>query len=864
MMGQIGLSFGEAVTTSNPGLCAECGLFRRCKHPKMKPTGDGELQTLIVAEAPGAEEDLTGKQLVGEVGQHFRSKLKKYGLNLDRHFWKTNALICRPPDNRDPTKSEIKACQSNLQATIKRLNPRVIWLMGGSAIESMYLGRFKHLEPSRWRNLFIPDPKTGAYILPFFHPSFSKRNEGDSLIQSVYDRDLKQAVDFTLDVIGNNKPRPVLPDYEGQVRILLDYDTVITVLKRVLKNKYPVLFFDYETTGLKPFRAGHKIISISFCCYPDDPISYSFPFGYRNHWTQDQFQEIKKLWAAVLTSYSFKRAHNLKFEDIWSRQIVGVYPENWDMCTMTTAHVLDNRSYFTGLKFQGYIRYGIESYENEIEPYKQDIGNGFNRMESFPLKELLLYGGIDSFIGSRLGEDQIKELEEREGDLEKANSFFTDSLLTCADMQVNGIPADSKYYASAVLELTEEIKQKESKLKESDECKRFLRERGREINLSSDQDLRDLFFTILKLEPTKQTDKQQASVDASVLANMESGIAKGLIELSKLEKTLSTYIVQFFNEIDDDGKIHPFFDLHIPKTYRGSSSRPNAQNVPIRDEVAKRYSRSGIIPSKGNIILDWDYGAIEVKQGACYTKDPTLVAYCIDPTTDMHRDQSMDIYMLPISEIAKKIRFFGKNGFVFPEWYGSYYVSCAKNLWKDTLDLTTTSGVLIKDHLKSKGIVSLKDFTAHLKDVEERYWNKFHVFREWRDRWYADFEQTGVIRMFTGFECSGYLGRNELVNYTFQGTAFHCLLWSANHINQWLIKTGKKSRIIGQIHDCLLFDCFPPEKEEIKEMSEIIATQKIREEWDWIIVPLTIEWEETMPDQSWYSKKSLQENYDMI
>lgn len=857
-MGQVSLSFGESVTTSNPGLCAECGLFRTCKHPKMKPTGEGRLQTLIVAEAPGEDEDLVGKQLIGEVGQHFRQKLKGYGLNLDRDFWKTNALICRPPDNREPSKDEIKSCQTNLQATIKQLKPRVIWLMGGSAIESMYMGRFKHLEPSLWRNLFIPDPKTGTYIVPFFHPSYSKRNEDNSLIQTVYDRDLRQAVDFTLNIINNEKPRPVRPDFEKKVRILTDFDEVISVLNKTLESKPSNLFFDYETTGLKPFRAGHKIVSISFCCHPEDTLAYSFPFGYRDHWTPEQFKEIKRLWRLLLIDTSEKIAHNLRFEDIWSREIIGVYPENWGMCTMTTAHVLDNRSYFTGLKFQGYIRYGIENYESEIDPYKQDRGDGFNRMETAPLNELLLYGGVDSLIGAWLAVDQKTELTNR--GLWTANDFFTDSLLTCSDMQINGIPLDRKYYASAVLELTEEIKKKERRLKETDECKMFLRTRGREINLSSDQDLRDLFFSLLKFDPIKQTKKNQASVDASVLANLDSPIAKGIVELSKLEKTLSTYIIQFFNEIDDDDKIHPFYNLHIPRTYRGSSDSPNFQNIPTRDETAKKYSRSGIKPSKGNIIMDWDYGAIEVKMGACYTLDMTLITYCIDPTTDMHRDTAVDIFNLPKEEVSKKIRFFAKNGMVFPIWYGSYYVSCAKSLWKDTLDLTTVSGIIVKDHLKSEGISNLKDFTEHLKGVEKAYWEKFHVFKEWQEEWYRNFEQTGRIRMHTGFECSGYLGRNELVNYTFQGTAFHCLLWSANQINQWLIETGKKSKIVGQIHDCLLFDCYPPERDEIREMSEIISTQNIRKDWPWIIVPLVIEWEETEIDGSWYSKHEIKED----
>ena len=92
--------------------CLKCCLYLKCSSPKMKYTGKGEKDVLIIGEYPGAAEDQQGEQLIGDAGQLLHDELDALGLDLDRDFWKTNALSCRPSTpagtNRKPTKSEIK------------------------------------------------------------------------------------------------------------------------------------------------------------------------------------------------------------------------------------------------------------------------------------------------------------------------------------------------------------------------------------------------------------------------------------------------------------------------------------------------------------------------------------------------------------------------------------------------------------------------------------------------------------------------------------------------------------------------------------------------------------------------------------
>ena len=836
-------------------LCHKCGLDKKCLSPRMPYTGEGRLKILIIAEAPGEEEDKQNKQLVGDVGIFFRKLLAERNLDLDADFWKMNAVSCRPPNNREPAKNELACCFPNVQKAIHDLKPKLVWLMGKSAIESYFMSRFSTLTPSRWRGLLIPDFERNVWVVSTYHPSYALRNQDNSLIMSQYIRDL----DFALDCMRVRHLDKLERPNEDAVRISTDFDEVCDVLDSVAKNPPKYLYFDYETTGLKPYREGHKIHSVSFC--GDDNKSFSFPL--QRHWTASQQKSVEEKWKKVLLNKSKKIAHNISFEDVWSRIILDTTPNSWYWDTMLVAHILDNRPKYSGLKFQAFLHWGIGDYGKDIRSYLESFDDsGFNRIHKAPIGKLLLYGGLDSLYGKHLFLKQTKLVDPL---LEKGIDLFIEGTLAFADMQINGITVNKKYYKNAHKELEQRIEERKKELQEFPECKKFFEVTGRLPNLGSTDDLRQMFFDIGKLKPPKVTEKGNISVDADAMARIKSPLATEISNLNKIKKIDNTYISQFIREIDTDGKVHPFFNLGTVRTYRSSSDKPNMQNTPVRNKEAKRLSRSGIMPSKGFKIIDWDYAAIEVRAGACYTKDPALIAYINDPTTDMHKDTASDIFMLDTDKVTKELRFYVKNGFVFPEWYGSYYKNCAINIWRECKELPTKDGIPLIEHLESVGLIRSRreaedSFIGHVKRVERNYWKKFHVFKEWQEEWYKSYEKTGLVEFLTGFRCKGYMGRNELVNYPFQGTAFHCLLWSVIQINAELRYRKMRSKVIAQIHDCAVIDCDPDELKEVKELCTEISTLRIREEYPWIIVPLEIEWEETEIDQSWYSKTLMKED----
>lgn len=283
-----------------------------------------------------------------------------------------------------------------------------------------------------------------------------------------------------------------------------------------------------------------------------------------------------------------------------------------------------------------------------------------------------------------------------------------------------------------------------------------------------------------------------------------------------------------------------------------NSSNPNFQNIPNHNDFAQRMTRGTIIPRKGNQIMEVDYSGIEVCISACYNQDPELIRYITDPETDMHRDVASDLYMMDQKDISKDFRFFAKNGFVFPQFYGSWFKPCAEEIWGNIIKTPD-----LFQHMKSVNIGSYSKFEKQVQKVEDIFWNeRFTAYRDWKNEVWNTYLEKGLVETKTGFICKGIFKRNEILNYPIQGSAFHCLLWSFIEIQKYLKENGFKTKIVGQIHDSIIFDIVPEEKEIIKKQIRYIMTEKIKEHWKWIIVPLNIEAEITEIDGNWYEKKN--------
>ena len=126
---------------------------------------------MLIGEAPGVREDALGQPFVGRSGQLLDRLLLEVGLNPESDLYICNAVKCRPPQNRRPKRAELTACRPWLDRQVDQVNPRVIVLLGATAVESL-LGIKGGMTQLRGQWLSWD----GRDVMPIFHPSYLLRN----------------------------------------------------------------------------------------------------------------------------------------------------------------------------------------------------------------------------------------------------------------------------------------------------------------------------------------------------------------------------------------------------------------------------------------------------------------------------------------------------------------------------------------------------------------------------------------------------------------------------------------------------------------------------------------------------------------
>lgn len=435
----------------------------------------------------------------------------------------------------------------------------------------------------------------------------------------------------------------------------------------------------------------------------------------------------------------------------------------------------------------------------------------------------------------------------------QAYKLFHEGTLAFADMEQNGIRVDLQYCKTQKKEIEHQIKELEHELDKTEELKIWRKRYKEDFNLDSNDQLKKILFTDLKITPPALTEKGNPSVNKDNLNLIDSPIVAPIIQLRQLKKVSNTYLK---NIIDGtiNGYIHPSFNLNTVQTYRSSSDKPNFQNIPIRDPVMGKIIRQSFIPREGGMIGGFDYAGIELSMAGCNSKDPLL----IKNFNTIHKTQAAKCYALKESQVTKDVRYCGKNKFVFPELYGSWYEPCSISLMGaiKEMDLKTVDGISLRRHLIKQGLEDGDAFQDHIERVEQAFWNTYHVHKKWQEKWIADYYFKGFIETLTGFRCKGIMSKNQLLNYANQGIAFHCLLWSIIKMNKWLKKYKMKSKLIWNIHDDMGMDINIKEQDDVFQMAKQIMCTDIKKAWKWIITPLEIEAE--FSEINWYEKKEVE------
>lgn len=373
--------------------CNPCGLKKGCHSPVMELYGKGKKGIMVVGEAPGKDEDEKGRPFVGATGRLLYDALEDLGINLYEDCWIINAARCRPPNNKLPEKS-VDYCRPLTVKDLKEKQPKLTLLFGSHAIRSVigWVWREDKIGGiNKWAGWTIPCKKTGGWVCPLYHPASLFYDKQAEVARIIWERHLKKAISLL------NKP-PAFPDYESKVRVEVDHSKAAKVIRSLIGRR-PVAI-DYETNMKKPDSSKSEIVS---CAVSDGETTISYP------WYKDTITATREL----ILSDTPKIASNMKFEERWTRREFGHGVRNWVLDTMLAAHVLDNRSGITSIKFQAFALLGQEDWEYGVKAYLKSTkagGNEPNRIKEIPIRTLLKYGGMDALLEWEVARIQSKKL----------------------------------------------------------------------------------------------------------------------------------------------------------------------------------------------------------------------------------------------------------------------------------------------------------------------------------------------------------------------------------------------------------------------------------------------------------------------
>ena len=326
---------------------------------------------------------------------------------------------------------------------------------------------------------------------------------------------------------------------------------------------------------------------------------------------------------------------------------------------------------------------------------------------------------------------------------------------------------------------------------------------GEAFNIASPKQVGDILFGKLKIvDKPKKTKTGQFVTSEEVLAQLQNRhpIVKNILQYRSLKKLLSTYIDSLPALVSSrTGKIHTSYNQTVTATGRLSSSNPNLQNIPIRDEEGKEV-RKAFIPDDGCLFLSVDYSQIELRIMAHLSGDSNMIED-FRSGYDIHAATAAKIYKKPIEEVTKDERRKAKVA-NFGIIYGISVFGLAERMNVNRFEAKT----LIDNYFETyKGVA---DYIEKCKQEAKLNGYVETVFK--RKRYLPDINShNAVVR--------GYAERNA-VNAPIQGSAADIIKVAMINIYRRMKEQHMRSTMILQVHDELNFNVVPEEKEAVQAL----------------------------------------------
>lgn len=584
------------------------------------------------------------------------------------------------------------------------------------------------------------------------------------------------------------------PVVESEVSSLADITTMphsyyladtaekqITLCEQLLQEKS--FAFDTETEGLDPLTAG--LVGMSFAIREQEAWYVPVPAN-----REEATDIVLRLAPALQHPEIEKVGQNIKF-DILALRKYGVRVKGPLFDTML-AHYLLNPELRHGMDYlaETYLKYKTVPIEDLIGPK----GKKQASMRTVPIEQIKEYAAEDADVTLRL-KHYFAPLLKQEG----LESLFFEMemplIYVLAEMEATGVKLDT----NALKQSSEVLSQQLTALEES-----IYDLAGQSFNINSTKQVGEILFDKLKLdEKAKKTKTGGYSTSEEVLEKIRGKhpIVDKLLEYRGIKKLLSTYIDALPALIHPEtGKIHTSFNQAVTATGRLSSTNPNLQNIPVRDELGREIRKAFIADDDDCIFFSADYSQIELRLMAHLSNDPHMVeAFCSG--ADIHAATAAKIYGIPVEEVTSDMRRKAKTA-NFGIIYGISVFGLAERLSIPRAE----SKELIDGYFQT--YPRIKEYMEESIRVAKEKGYVETLFK--RKRFLPDINSHNAI-------VRGYAERNA-INAPIQGSAADIIKLAMIRIHQRFEAEQLKSRMILQVHDELNFNVRKEEFDRVKEI----------------------------------------------
>ncbi|KAA6350423.1 DNA polymerase I [termite gut metagenome] len=554
-------------------------------------------------------------------------------------------------------------------------------------------------------------------------------------------------------------------------------------------SEVKILSIDTETTGTNPINA--ELVGMSFSFIENQAYYVPVPP------TREETLKIVKEFRIIFENGNIlKIGQNIKY-DILVLQSYNIEIKGELFDTMVAHYVI-----------QPELRHGMsylaEIYLNyrtiHIDELIGQKGKNQKNMRELSPEEVYLYACEDADVTLKL--KNILEKELKKNNSEELFYYIEMPLIpVLAYMERNGIRSDTQ----ALKELSEHFGKRLEVIEQ--EIYQLARE---PFNIASPKQVGEILFDKLKItEKAKKTKTGQYTTSEEILESLryKHPVVEKILEHRGLKKLLNTYVDALPQLINScTGKIHTSFNQTVTSTGRLSSSNPNLQNIPIRDEDGKEI-RKAFIPDNECLFFSADYSQIELRIMAHLSEDQNMIDAFLS-NQDIHAATAAKIYKIDINEVKSDMRRKAKTA-NFGIIYGISVFGLADRMnverkeAKELIDGYFETYPQIKKYM-NKSIEIAKE-RGYVETV-------FH-----RKRYLSDINSRNAI-------VRGYAERNA-INAPIQGSAADIIKVAMARIYECFKKENIKAKMILQVHDELNFSV-PIEEKEIVEKIVIEEMEK--------------------------------------